>query len=85
MKETFSTLKKVKVVIATLMVILTILALTNDRYYWLTNIVHLLIALILILIGLESFTPNKRNIFPYFIIGMALLIIFLSIQQLLHL
>ncbi|MER2108641.1 MAG: hypothetical protein ABS949_17075 [Solibacillus sp.] len=85
MKETFSTLKKVKVIIATLMVILAILAFTNDRYYWLMNIVHLLIALSLILVGLQSFTQNKRNIFPYFIIVMALLIIFLSIQQLLHL
>lgn len=79
MKKTFNTIDKAKVVIAAFIFILAIFAFTYDRYYWLMKIVYILIALNLILIGLQSFAQNKRTIFPYFIIVMALIIISLSI------
>lgn len=79
MKKTFNTLDKVYVVIAVIAFILAIFAFSNDNYNWLTNIVFILIAMNLIIIGLQSFVQNKRTIFSYFIIGMAIIIIFLSI------
>lgn len=84
MKKKFNTLDKVSVVVAFFVLITAIFAFTIDRYYWLINIVFILIALNLIIMGIRSFTTNKRTIFPYFIIGMALLIISLSTKQLLY-
>lgn len=79
MKKTFNTLDKVYFVIAVIAFILAIFAFSNDNYNWLTNIVFILIAMNLIIIGLQSFVQNKRTIFSYFIIGMVIIIIFLSI------
>lgn len=84
MKKTFNTLDKVKIMIAILALILVIFAFPNDSYYWLTNIVFILIAVNLIIVGVQSFVQNKRTIFTYIIMVMAIIIISLSIQQLLY-
>ena len=77
LKKTFNTLDKISIVIAFLALVIAIFAFINN-YYWTLNLVFILIALNLIIMGIQHFSENKRAIFPYFIIGIALLIIFLS-------
>ena len=79
MKKTFNTLDKIQVIFAVTAALLAILAFTNDSYYWSLKIVFILLAINLIIGGIREFRQNKKSLYAYCIIVMALLIIFLSI------
>ena len=64
-------------------VLLVILSLTNDKYYWLRNIAFILISLNLIIMGIQAFKENKKSLFAYCITSMAILLFFLSLKELL--
>ena len=79
MKKTFNTLDKIQVIFAVTAALLAILVFTNDSYYWSLKIVYILVAINLIIGGIQEFRKNKKCLYAYCIIVMALLIIFLSI------
>ena len=79
MKKSFNTLDKIQVIFAVTAALLAILVLTNDSYYWSLKIVYILVAINLIIGGTREFRKNKKSLYAYCIIVMALLIIFLSI------
>ena len=64
--------------------LLVILALTNDKYYWLVNIAFILMSLNLIIMGIQDFKENKKFPFAYCITAIAILVIFLSLKELLN-
>ena len=75
--------KKLRVVMVIPAVLLVILSLTNDKYYWLRNIAFILISLNLIIMGIQAFKENKKSLFAYCITSMAILLFFLSLKELL--
>ncbi|MGE7691250.1 hypothetical protein ACQKMI_18815 [Lysinibacillus sp. NPDC097214] len=81
MKKTFNQLDKIQIVIAIVALLLAILGFMYDN---LTEIAFLLIAINLLVNEMRSFRKDKKSIFSYLIIVMAILIIFLSIHKLLY-
>ena len=81
MKKTFNKLDKIQIVIA---IVALILAILGFYYVNLTEIAFILIAINLLVNRLRDLRKEKKSIFSYLIIVMAILIIFLSIQQLLN-
>ncbi|WP_440050336.1 hypothetical protein [Lysinibacillus sphaericus] len=81
MKKTFNKLDKIQIVIAIVALLLAILGFSYDN---LTEIAFILIAINLLVNSLRDLRKDKKSIFSYLIIVMAILIIFLSIQQLLN-
>ena len=79
MKKNFNTLDKIQVIFAVTAFLLAILVFTNDSYYWSLKIVYILLAINLIIGGIREFRKNKKSLYAYCIIVMALLIISLSI------
>ena len=75
--------KKLRVIMVIPAVLLVILSLTNDKYYWLRNIAFILISLNLIIMGIQAFKENKKSLFAYCITSMAILLFFLSLKELL--
>ena len=76
--------KKLRVIMVIPAVLLVILSLTNDKYYWLRNIAFILISLNLIIMGIQAFKKeNKKSLFAYCITSMAILLFFLSLKELL--
>ena len=75
--------KKLRVIMVIPAVLLVILSLTNDKYYWLRNIAFILISLNLIIMGIQAFKENKKCPFCllYYINGN--IIIFPSFKELL--
>ena len=76
--------KKLRVIMVIPAVLLVILSLTNDKYYWLRNIAFILISLNLIIMGIQAFKENKKSLFAYCITSMAILLFFLSLKELLN-
>ena len=79
MKKTFNTLDKIQIICAVTAALLAILVFTNDSYYWSLKIVYILVAINLIIGSVREFRKNKKSLYAYCIIVMALSIIFLSI------
>lgn len=80
MKKTFNKLDKIQIVVAIVASLMVILGFSYDN---LTEIGFILIAIHL-LVTERNFRKDKKSIFSYLIIVMAVLIIFLSINQLLY-
>ncbi|MFE6169392.1 hypothetical protein ACFVP8_16215 [Viridibacillus arvi] len=80
MKKTFNKLDKIQIVIAIIASLLVILGFTYDN---LTEIAFILIAIHL-LVNERNLRKDKKSIFSYLRIVMAILIIFLSILRLLN-
>jgi len=81
MQKTFNKLDKIQIVIAIAALLLAILGFIYDN---LTEIAFILIAINLLVNEIRSFKKDKKSIFSYMIIVMAILIIFLSIHKLLY-
>lgn len=81
MKKTFSKLDKIQIVIASVALLLAILGFVYDN---LTITAIILISINLLVNGVRNLSKDKKSIFYYVTIVMAILLIFLSIQQLLN-
>ncbi|MEY9979740.1 uncharacterized membrane protein YhaH (DUF805 family) [Lysinibacillus sp. RC79] len=79
-KRTFNKLDKIQIVIAIIALLLAILGFTFDN---LTKIAIILISINILVNRIRDFSKDKKSIFSYLIIVMAILIISLSINQLL--
>lgn len=75
--------KKLRVIMVIPAALLGILALTNNKYYWLLNIAFILMSLNLIIMGIQAFKENKKSPFALCITAIAILIISLSLKELL--
>ena len=65
MKKTFNTLDKIQVIFAVTAALLAILVFTNDSYYWSLKIVYILVAINLIIGGIQEFRKNKECLYAY--------------------
>ncbi|PJO42891.1 hypothetical protein [Lysinibacillus xylanilyticus] len=81
MKKTFNKLDKVQIVIASVALLLAILGFVYDN---LTITAIILISINLLVNGVRNLSKDKKSIFYYLTIVMAILLILLSIQQLLN-
>ncbi|WP_433594891.1 hypothetical protein [Lysinibacillus xylanilyticus] len=81
MKKTFNKLDKIQIVIASVALLLAILGFVYDN---LTKIAIILISINLLVNGVRNLSKDKKSIFLYVTIVMAILLIFLTIQQLLN-
>lgn len=81
MQKTFKKLDKIQIVIAIVALLLAILGFIYDN---LTETAFILIAINLLVNEIRSFRKDKKSIFSYLIIVMAILIIILSIHKLLY-
>ncbi len=77
MKKKLTLLDKLQIALALGAALSVIPALINDHYFWLLKIANLLIALYLIVFGIQRLREKGSGI-SYFIIGMGSLIILLS-------
>ena len=79
MKKKLNTFDRIRVVFLIIVFLLAILAFTYDDYYWIQKIVFILLAINLMIMGIQEYRQNKKSLFAYCILVMALLIILLTI------
>lgn len=79
MKRKFTILDKLQIVLGMSAAVALIPALIKETYHWLFKIGHILIALNLILFGIQGLM-KKRSGFSYFIIAIASIIIVLAVK-----
>ncbi|MEK3726838.1 MULTISPECIES: hypothetical protein [unclassified Lysinibacillus] len=75
MKKNYNRIDKLQITLGIFGVILLIISFTNKSFEWLTNIVFLIIAINLIIIGIKSYKDSKTTLFSSVIILAALTII----------
>ena len=79
MKKRYTKLDKLQVVFAVSAAISALIATVSETYQWMFKLVHILIAFNLIALGFQRLR-EKRSFSSYFIIGLAALIIVLSLS-----
>lgn len=79
MKKKLTILDKLQIVLGISAGVAVIPALINETYHWLFRVGHILIALNLILFGVQGLM-EKRSGFSYFIFAIASLIIVLAVM-----
>ncbi|RSD28396.1 hypothetical protein [Mesobacillus subterraneus] len=82
MKKTFDKWDKVQEAVTVAAAIVVFISITNDNYLWTKSAFSLLIVANLVLIGVRSFVENKKAFFPYIILGLAGVIFFLTVTNL---
>ncbi|MEK4129575.1 hypothetical protein NYE67_07815 [Solibacillus sp. FSL W8-0474] len=80
MKKNFSASEKIRAIFALVAFALAIIAFVFEGYSWLLEIVFILIAVNLLIMGFCQLTSNKKSLFAYFSIVAGVIIIILQIN-----